>query len=677
MKLNFFFKINSKNYIPKDDIFNLFFINNNNINNKLFDTYTLNKKILNFDYFSILIFKNYLYFYLYKQYFFNNILIKYLFKTLYLNKMYNTLFNNYFLFNCCFYNYYIENIYFFFKQLSNDKNHFFWFFIRTFKKKKKKKIKKKRKKKFFKFKFKRRRFKFKRFRKHTKSFKFKKKKIRKENFNNLNLIFYYNYISKINNVKKINLKKTFKYKIKNNFLENNTIKTSKSFYKKNILFIFSMIKNKNKKIFYYKKVIKNLKLNFNMKFFKLNYFKFKFKLKKIKKYRFIKILRKINFIFLKNFYKTYGLFYNFFFNIYYNIILSKFFKKLNTYYFYKNIKLITKKKRKIIKRKKRWFSVKNKFFKIKKKYRYNVRTLFYKKHNIKKYSVNKYNPLLLKEFYKILFQSLLFNFKLTPSIFMFNSFSKYNIYNFSKLYNSKNMLIKFLKKNYRFFNTFKNDSINSLTIYNNHTPIYILKNTFIKKFRKIFKSYFSKKFSNHIYYYIIPMFEYFSKKKVFIKSFNLNIYKKKKYKKFFLYKRLLKIFKRNKAFVISRSIHFNIYELCEIILYSFYRKDAYLILNWFLRNFKDTHFTGHKSFLTFFKMVMNDIYESYKNTFRVKGFYFIIKGKVGVTSNAKKKTVKFVIGSISRSTKSQKIDFQQSVVKSISGSLGVSMILTY
>lgn len=76
-------------------------------------------------------------------------------------------------------------------------------------------------------------------------------------------------------------------------------------------------------------------------------------------------------------------------------------------------------------------------------------------------------------------------------------------------------------------------------------------------------------------------------------------------------------------------------------------------------------------------MIINDIFESYKNILRIKGLFFIIKGKVGVTSNAKKKTIKFIVGSLNRSNKSQKIDFQQSVVKSLSGSLGVSIVLSY
>jgi hypothetical protein len=75
--------------------------------------------------------------------------------------------------------------------------------------------------------------------------------------------------------------------------------------------------------------------------------------------------------------------------------------------------------------------------------------------------------------------------------------------------------------------------------------------------------------------------------------------------------------------------------------------------------------------------MMNDIFESYRDVFQIRGFYYTLKGKVGVTSNAKKKNVKFKIGSANKSKKSQKMDFQQGVVKSLSGSVGISMILTY
>lgn len=674
MKIYFFFKVRSKTYNLNDDSFNLFFVKNKFVN-YIVDSYSIEKK-LNFDFYSLSISNNYMYIHIYKKYYFNNILINYFIKYFYSNKLFSSLLNNFYIFNCCFYNFYIENLFYFYKILSNDKNHFFWFFIRTFKKKKKKKLKKKRKKKIFKFKFKRfRRFKFKRFRKHTKSFKIKKKKLRKENFYNLNLIYYYNYISKINNSKKINTKNIYKNKFDFLFLENNFIKMVDKQCVNTFLYKFNLDKTIFLKKISKKNIFKNLNFKKNMKYVKLSFFKFKFKLKKYNKYKHIKKFKNYFVISINCFWNYFFIKKNNF--IFLNILLVFLIKKLKHFLFFKKLKFLTKKRNKKIKKKKRWFFFKSKFFKKKKKYRYHVRYLFFKKHNIRKYRVNKYNPILLKQLYKIIFQKLLINFKLKPSIFMFNSFSKYNIYKFSKLYSSKHFLIKFINKNYKFFKLFKKNNFNYLNVYNNHTPVYTLNKNFIKKFRKIFKSYFSKKYNNHMHYYIIPMFEYIFKKKAFIKTFNLNIYKKSKFKKKFLYKKLLKIFKRNKILVLSRSINFNIFELCEIVLYSFYRKDVYLILNWFLRNFKNTHFTGHKNFLTFFKMIINDIFETYKNTFYLKGFYFIIRGKVGVTSNAKRKTIKFVIGSLNKSTKSQKIDFQQNVVKSISGSLGVSIILTY
>ena len=189
--------------------------------------------------------------------------------------------------------------------------------------------------------------------------------------------------------------------------------------------------------------------------------------------------------------------------------------------------------------------------------------------------------------------------------------------------------------------------------------------------------FFNKKFNNYLYYYLVPLFEYIFNKNIFINFINSSIFKKPKLKKKFFVRKLIKIYKKNRFSVLSRSITFNLYEIIEIILYSFYYKDVFLLSNWFLKNFKNVHFTNHKKFLVFFKTIINDIFESYRDILQIKGFYFIIKGKVGVTSNAKKKTIKFIIGSSNKSKKSQKMDFQQGVVKSLSGSLGVSMILTY
>jgi hypothetical protein len=166
-------------------------------------------------------------------------------------------------------------------------------------------------------------------------------------------------------------------------------------------------------------------------------------------------------------------------------------------------------------------------------------------------------------------------------------------------------------------------------------------------------------------------------KKIFVKSVNYNLYKKKKYKKKLKFRRIYKIFLKNKYSVLSKKNRFNLIEILEIILYSFYYKDLYLLKNWFLRNFLRLHYKNQRNFLSLFKVLITDMFETYKNIFGIKGFYFIIKGKVGVTSNAKKKTILFRIGPLNKSAKNQKIDFQQGVVKASSGSSGLLMILTY
>ncbi len=60
---------------------------------------------------------------------------------------------------------------------------------------------------------------------------------------------------------------------------------------------------------------------------------------------------------------------------------------------------------------------------------------------------------------------------------------------------------------------------------------------------------------------------------------NSNIFKKpKNLKKNFFIKKLIKIYKKNKFSVLSRSMHHNLYEIIEVILYSFYYKDIFYII---------------------------------------------------------------------------------------------------
>lgn len=607
--------------------------------------------------------RNNIFYFFIKKLIFNNNFLFLLKNNFFSNFWLNRLLVNYQIFNCCFYNFYLENNFLFFKIHDVYNNFYFMFLVKFFKKKKNKPIKKK---KFFKFR--KKRFKFKKLRRYFKNFKFKKSKIKNEKILDLNFSYFYNYLIKIKKkkilkIKKINLFSHNKIDIENIFIKKK-IKTTIYLFKHSFIYDYNSYLLRFKKFYFFFKKSENF--NFLKKVFcKLNQ-------KKIKKF-FLK----------KNYFVT------FFLNYFCKNLIKKNFYKNNLYFLqkyvstdylsvfsinnsYNFINFLKIKKRKNFKRKKKFFFFKTKFFKLKKKYKYKIRYLYFNKLNIKK---NK--PLLDRSVYKLLLVSLINSFKLNFSFFNFNNLGKYSFYIFFFLKNQKRHLKKFFKKNLFFFDLLKKINNNKNLIYNNQYPIYNSNKVLLKSFKKIFKSFFNKKFNNYLYFYVIPLFEYFFNKNVFIKSINSNIFKKKKSKKKFFIKKLIKIYKKNKFSVISRSITFNLYEIIEVILYSFYYKDIFILNNWFLKNFKNIHFTNHKNFLVFFKIILNDIFESYRDALKIKGFYFKIKGKIGVTSNAKKKTVKFIIGSSKKSQKSQKMDFQQGVVKSLSGSLGVSMILTY
>ena len=572
------------------------------------------------------------------------------------------------MFNCCFYNFFLENNFLFFKIIDTKNNFFFLFFVKFFKRKK---LKIKKKKKFFKYK--KKKFKFKKLRRHLKFFKFKKSSIKNEKIMDLNFTYFFNYLIKSEKSKKLKLnqKKKFsqffynleffsiKKKINFNlFLSNNY---NYNFYKN--------LKNINNFYFRFLKSLFFFKKPGSLIFFKKTLFKVSLK---TKIFSFDKTVFSNFFLKQTKFFKDFKKFCFkkklFFINFLIDYLFFNFFLIFSNFNMIRSAKIKSKKK---LRRKKNFFYKRTKFFKLKKKYKYKTRYVFFNKLNIKK---NK--SLLHRKLYKLILVNLINNFRMNFSFFNFNSLNRHSFYLYFFLRNQKKYFNTFFKKNLFFFDFLKKkNNVNS--IYNNQYPVYNSNKILLKSFKKVFKSHFNKKFNNYLYFYIIPLFEYFFNKNVFIKSINSNIFKKPKLKKKFLVRKLLKIYKKNKFSILSRSITFNLYEIIEVILYAFYYKDIFILSNWFLKNFRNVHFTNHKNFLVFFKTIINDIFESYRDIFQVKGFYFIIKGKVGVTSNAKKKTIKFAIGSSNKSKKSQRMDFQQGVVKSLSGSLGVSMILTY
>ena len=86
---------------------------------------------------------------------------------------------------------------------------------------------------------------------------------------------------------------------------------------------------------------------------------------------------------------------------------------------------------------------------------------------------------------------------------------------------------------------------------------------------------------------------------------------------------------------------------------------------------------NHKKFFVILNEFIVDNFTIFSSLFNIKGFYFCVKGKIGMSGNAKKKKFFFKKGLLKVSSKNFKIDNQRFFIKTNCGSLGVNVILTY
>lgn len=117
-------------------------------------------------------------------------------------------------------------------------------------------------------------------------------------------------------------------------------------------------------------------------------------------------------------------------------------------------------------------------------------------------------------------------------------------------------------------------------------------------------------------------------------------------------------------------------ELLEIIILSFKMQDAQIFLKFLKNKFETSHFKKHKKILS----ILFDILRKNRALFTltpVKGFSFDIRGKVGVSGNAKKRHVFFSYGKISTTSQNLKSVFQQIEVWTPTGQMGITCYMVF
>lgn len=398
-------------------------------------------------------------------------------------------------------------------------------------------------------------------------------------------------------------------------------------------------------------------------------------------------------------------FVNFYFNIYHNFY--NFFVN-NIFFFFKknnlvnNVYLLSKQKHiyffKFLKFKNLCFE--NIFFKnttSKKKtyinkfkllsfyFFFNFKKIFYKTKLLKNFTFNsKYFVFIL--FFKFYFLSFYFlNFFLKNFLFhkskikykikfkhKFKNVYKHFYKNINFFYN-KNINFNIYYSNY-IINNNKIDKFNFNpiflksfnNIYNNQYPLLIFSNNskILNKFN-LKKSFF---FLNLFNVFILNFFEFFFKFNFFIKlsndlSVNNNF-------------NMLTFFNKNSVYFRNYKF-FNFSEMVEIVLISFLNKDLIFFKNWLKITLDDMNVKNHKKFFVILSDFVSDNFNYFSNNFKILGFYFIVRGKIGLSGNAKKKRFYFKKGLINVSSKKSKIDFQKFNIKTNCGSLGINIIISY
>ena len=128
-----------------------------------------------------------------------------------------------------------------------------------------------------------------------------------------------------------------------------------------------------------------------------------------------------------------------------------------------------------------------------------------------------------------------------------------------------------------------------------------------------------------------------------------------------------------------RSFHklFFIQDFVHIITLAFYQKNADLFLRWLLRFMEKINPRLHRKFISYLKVFLGHLYRTQSNHLQFLGFKLVVKGKISVTGNAKKRTQRINYGICSLTTKIYKISYARGVVHTRTGVLGLKCFLFY
>lgn len=118
-------------------------------------------------------------------------------------------------------------------------------------------------------------------------------------------------------------------------------------------------------------------------------------------------------------------------------------------------------------------------------------------------------------------------------------------------------------------------------------------------------------------------------------------------------------------------------QILGVLYYSLLLKDSYIFVSFFKKIFEKSNIKLHKKLIYGLKKVLNLLFKPLFKFLGVLGVFFNIKGKIGVSGNAKKRRYYFSIGEHSFSKRTLKMDYSFSTVNTFTGVLGFSFIIFF
>lgn len=199
-----------------------------------------------------------------------------------------------------------------------------------------------------------------------------------------------------------------------------------------------------------------------------------------------------------------------------------------------------------------------------------------------------------------------------------------------------------------------------------------VKKSFLRKSITTFKVHkFTKKVKKVNFFFFLNKFlliflEFFLKSKIIFnlkKGSNKLILKQVSYRKFFL-----KYFKKNLK--VTKQI-------LGIIYYSLILKDSSIFVNFFKKILEKLNVKLHKKIFWGLKKLIKDFFKPMFGFLGVLGLFFNVKGKIGVSGNAKKRRYFFYYGKHSITNRTIKVDLKYTPVWTFTGSLGLTFLIFF